>query len=467
MRALALILGLLCAAPSWAALYATNAGAGSRNGTSLTNACQGLTDADCTSSAATGETIYLCDDFTQASSWALNVSTRLAFDGDKDVCGRAADGSITMTGGSFNLNWTGSGTGTFRNIVFNGGGASDCINIDGSGRVILEDNEIRNCNEDGIDVDATTATVSIRGNYLHDIVGTPIIGGAAGTPGPMEVLYNEIDNFGTAGTGTNADGIGIANGVPSSVVYGNIVRRNRSDVGGGIDIQDATSAATVIHRVAGNFVECGPANTNGSGLTSTGTASALFVGNVVTDCVNPIFAKGTDASAQQTYYNNSLFNARGAAIKIAGVALGAARNVTLRNNLVVNAAAQYISVDVSGSTYTSDYNAFFGGTGFKDVTAGAPCLTLCTLAEWQALTNDANSLESDPLLSGGADPSAAVDACPRAGSPLLGAGTPLGAFVTGYGNEDLGNPAVIGARRACEFRRAVTGRRVVVERRAP
>ncbi len=71
-----------------------------------------------------------------------------------------------------------------------------------------------------------------------------------------------------------------------------------------------------------------------------------------------------------------------------------------------------------------------------------------------------------PGFRGGASLLSADDVCLGAGSALLGAGTPVGAWVTGLLNEDLGNPPAIGARGLCLGRRAVTARRSVEARAA-
>lgn len=78
--------------------------------------------------------------------------------------------------------------------------------------------------------------------------------------------------------------------------------------------------------------------------------------------------------------------------------------------------------------------------------------------------NAANGLTSDPGFAGGDSPTSADGFCLEPDSPLLAAGTYLGAWATGYNNEDLGKPPTIGARGLCYGRPLVTSRPAVTSR---
>ena len=77
-----------------------------------------------------------------------------------------------------------------------------------------------------------------------------------------------------------------------------------------------------------------------------------------------------------------------------------------------------------------------------------------TFAQWLSATSqDANSeLTSDPGFIGGTTPTNVMGFCLRSDSPLLGAGTYLGAWATGYRGKDLGKPPSIGAMGLCRAR---------------
>ncbi len=126
-----------------------------------------------------------------------------------------------------------------------------------------------------------------------------------------------------------------------------------------------------------------------------------------------------------------------------------ASSTALRNN-VLSGPGICVNVESGGNVNTEDYNS----------------LSCATRAAYNSVgwSNGSNSQTSDPMLAGGDGPGAF---CPRPGSPLLAAGTYIGAYATGYAAEDLGKPPVIGARRSCDARRAVATRRALPDRRAP
>lgn len=108
MRAIALIL-CLAWGQAWAATsYVTQSGAGTANGTSLANACNGMADADCLK--ANGDTVYICGAWTTGVSLATasTVIYDLNCNGESaaifNVAGIAwtigAGGTYTLKGGT-------------------------------------------------------------------------------------------------------------------------------------------------------------------------------------------------------------------------------------------------------------------------------------------------------------------------------------------------------------------------------
>lgn len=463
-----LLLGLLVAGQAWADLFILPTGAGAQNGTDLANACNTLSDVDCNANAAAGQTVYVCDPgtgYSRSSSWSVtNANPNVIWNGDCSAFGAySSRAKITNTAGSYNLQWGGSGSAIFWNIELAGGSTADCVNIAGSGSVIVKGMYIHDCVADGIDHDNTSASLIVTESTIERAAAYGLFAGNIGTPGAVRVFGNTFTDNGTTASSNN-DAIGIGDGVPSSLVADNVITGQKSLVGAGIDLQDSTGAATVVHRAYRNLVmncEAGP------GLSSTGSASTEFVGNVVIDCFYGALPKGGDATATQKYINNTFANSRDRGIKIATTETGAATNITLTNNAIVNSGAFAIANDVDGSTFTSDYSGVSDGATFKDANTGSGCTGSCTLTEWQAAGNDANGISATSPLAGGNHVQTADDACLPAGSAFRAAGTYIGAWATGYAGQDLGNPPAIGARRSCDARRAVATRRTLSDRRAP
>ena len=132
-----------------------------------------------------------------------------------------------------------------------------------------------------------------------------------------------------------------------------------------------------------------------------------------------------------------------------GIVLNGGASVTnnVNNNLTMNNTKG--CAKGGSSTLNQSYNAWYGNT-----TNSNNC---------GALTN---GVTADPKLMGGSSPRDAEDFCLRPDSPLLAAGTYIGAWATGYNSEDLGKPPAIGARGLCNARRAITSRRDAGTRRA-
>ncbi len=120
------------------------------------------------------------------------------------------------------------------------------------------------------------------------------------------------------------------------------------------------------------------------------------------------------------------------------------------NNAIVGNANKCFDVDGSAAYVTETYSAVHG------------CPTLS-----EGYTPGTGSITSLPDFIGGTAPTTADGFCLETDSPLLAAGTYIGAWATGYAGQDLGKPPAIGARGLCNGRRAVSSRRAVSERRAP
>lgn len=102
MRALLLALCLL-SSQAWAATsYIKQAGAGSADGTSLANACNGVADVDCTK--ANGDTVYIC------GAWTTGISLATASTVVYDLnCNGESAATLTVAG----IAWTIGAGGTY------------------------------------------------------------------------------------------------------------------------------------------------------------------------------------------------------------------------------------------------------------------------------------------------------------------------------------------------------------------
>lgn len=192
-------------------------------------------------------------------------------------------------------------------------------------------------------------------------------------------------------------------------------------------------------RFVGNYISGGY-----YGLYMQG-ANQIATGNVVIGQeFRGIDAVSSVASGTSYVVNNSAFNSANC-YNLNGQA---GVTVLTYNNLAMGCSVGYTKGG-SGATITQSNNAAYSNTSDTSGSFGSIAVT------------------SNPLLSGGDAPASDSDFCLKPTSPLLAAGTYIGAYATGYGGEDLGKPPVIGARGLCNIRRAVSSRRAVSERRAP
>lgn len=469
MRALALLLCLLSAQAWGADLFVLRTGVGAQNGTSLANACNGPSDSDCSTNAASGSTVYLCDDGTglvnPSGSWANANTGTVRWTGDCSAYGYRSRATISNTSaGAYNLNYTGSGAATFEQIDFVGGHASntDCVNINGTGSVVFSDITVTGCTQDGVDIDSLTGgftfkNLTITGAKFNglfcnssQINGTGFIGRNIGT------------------TASNTDSIGIDDGCGAGTVIREIYIENQTgDQGGGIDLQDSTGTGTA--TITGFFIK----NAEGAGITATanaGTATQRFIGGIVDGAKFGVYLK--DTGGAHFLSNITTINSVSTELKIGdtGTSGDSMASVEVYNSVFgggacgASDAATYWRDDASVILTALSNNRYCANGFFTSTALGSG-----TFAQWQAATSkDANSaLTSDPGFTGGASPTSVAGFCLESDSALLAAGTYLGAWATGYAGHDLGNPPAIGARGLCNARRAVASRRAISGSRAP
>ena len=469
VRTLWFLMGLLCAAPGWTAdLFVLRTGVSSQNGTSLANACNGPSDSDCGTNAPSGSVVYLCDDgsglINPTGSWANANTGTVRWTGDCSAFGYRSRATISNTSlGAYNLNYTGSGAATFEHIDFVGGHANntDCVNINGTGSVVFNDITVTGCKQDGVDIDALTGGFTF---IDLTITGAGFNGLFCGSSRVRGVRFIGR-NIGT--TASNTDSIGIDDGcADGTVIRGIYIENQIGDQGGGIDLQDSTGSGTA--TITDFYIK----NAEGAGITATanaGTATQRFIGGIVDGAKFGVYLK--DTGGEHFLSNITTINSVSTELKIGdtGTSGDVMAAVKVYNSIFGGGscapgdAAAYWRDNASVTLSALSNNRYCANGIFTSTNLGSG-----TFAQWQTATSqDANSeLTSDPGFTGGDSPDSVDGFCLKPDSPLLGAGTYIGAWATGYRGKDLGKPPAIGAMGLCNGRAAADDRPTAAARPA-
>lgn len=159
-------------------------------------------------------------------------------------------------------------------------------------------------------------------------------------------------------------------------------------------------------------------------------AGSSAVGNVlVGQELRGIDAVSTVTSGTHLIANNSVYNSNSCFVFSGGASV----TINAYNNLAMGCATAGYTKGGS-ATLNQTNNAAYSNTANTSGSVGSIAVT------------------SDPLLVGGSSPNDAAGFCLEPDSPLLAAGTYIGAWATGYNGHDLGNPPAIGARGLCNPR---------------
>lgn len=195
--------------------------------------------------------------------------------------------------------------------------------------------------------------------------------------------------------------------------------------------------------VRGNFITGADSNTSACGIDIWSADNVKAHGNIVMDSYHGICVSNSDVTGAKIDHN-TVVNSLTANFKFA-INVAASE---MEDN--ISYGAPYAVKVESGSTAPTDgYNDFFGYT---------------TAQVSGTYTPAGSTLDVDPDFADGDSPTSAAGFCLTPGSPLLAAGTYIGAWATGYGGEDLGKPPAIGARGTCYGRPLVTSRPAVTSR---
>lgn len=482
---------------SHAATYYVGASAtGAGTGTSASNLCGGLADADCTPSA--GDTVYLCGAFTtQLAPQAVNGSAgspitydfncpgnpaTLTFDGSADrglfISGRAYltvnDARVTGVTGSGGATDTALlSVLTSTNIVLNrpityGNTASRGLSIRNSSDVTVYDLISYGNNGHGAWITNTSTRITIAGftTYNNTRTGLKFEGNATQASMSYSEAYDGLTyNNGDGCYAQIADHITLhdiishdntdqSNGgegygcgiqqVTNLSFYGNVLYENRTD---GVEVWGDASLSSANCLVRGNFIyghthyTADDSGSNGIEVATGYAPGCQVIGNVLVGNTKNIKI-GQDPTGASILAHNTIvggiYSLRLIDSNVGGV--DAVTGWQIVNNLFDTPSSDWIYTAVtSGNSNTIRKNAYVGG---KQVTYNNVVYTASTIT-----TVDASATTSDPTYTGtsvGAQSTVASQYRQAPASLLTRAGVAYGACVDyrlrvcPSGNPDIG-----------------------------
>lgn len=505
MKALVFLL-LLASTPAWATTWYVRPASGeygAENGTSYADAWDGYLDITWgVGGVQAGDTLIFCGTFNDNANMAVGGSgsagSIITLTGDCSASGDLARAkliagsaiyafsnsantylyvtSMEFVGGSgvtqriVNISSTGDTSATAINVTLDdiiihdtmGEGAASrsvdyqCLRLDGS-NITVRDTVIYNCEGDGVYTEGNDQLLEDLTVSMVDLSGTPYGDCVQYGGGASSVEYrhnrdtirrldcdhtNKVSKHGVIfGCDTGA---GTSNGL---VLEDSTVRGATYNVA-----VQACDGVTVRRNYLVPSASGSASTARGIGtLISVSTTDGLIaIGNVI-DMQNVsanAIAMFIDATAGITFnaYENTIWG-NGDETNSFGIYVfnPAAGTVDIRDNLIAGMTGRPISVGAA-ATGTASYNALWNNTN------GCQTIT-CS-----------DTVSSNPTLTGGETPDDVDGFCLKPISPLLGAGTYIGAWATGYAGEDLGKPPAIGARGLCYGRPLVTSRPAVTSR---
>jgi len=484
MKALALLLCLL-SAQAWGAttwhVRPLAAEYGTEDGTSLANAFDGFADmAASYASINPGDTVCYAGDFIAADT--QGATTYLHYFNDAGSAGSP----IILDGDC-------DGDGVLASIDA-GGTIQRAMQIADNNNLTIKNFELRNATARGLLLYNVATDATDRGAllvddvYVHDITGAAVSIGIDSRGLGVTVRNSTLEDIGEDG---------IYHKGPNSVITDNRIIRISSTTALGDCIQ--LSGAYLNFRMERNYCD------------HTNVASKqCFIASVPTDagygvtadnvCLRPA-AEGTNSTYGiyiETASGNSTISRnyyKGGRTAIQYLGAGTAdihgnASIVLDNDLAT--AARCISLGASAGQTDVVHNSCTGG--YDGIVSDSATVAIIRNNAAANITNDCidkkagdsesynkcasygGDLVSNDGVStaagtstasavmgwaGGTSPTDAAGFCLEADSALLGAGTYIGPWVLGYGNEQLSNPPPIGARGTCFGRASADTRRGV------
>lgn len=507
MRLVAFLLGVLCAVPAWAldreelwvravADCAAQSGGtcGSENGSSFANAYRGSADIAVSGSDGTANTLDPGDKLT----WCIRVGSYFGDADKKNSTAMFTPNGTNISGDATTPTWlTGdcsaqSGYSAMawlngEDLVFRGIDSSSASHAYWR----IDSFEISRVTGTGIysqGVYTDNQPWTIDNVYVHDItavsgrgiriqgIGTTLTNSRVDNTGDdniywegasAKIIGNQLSRPSVAGV--TGDNIQFDKSAANTLIAGNrmstavdakqcvFISTTTAGDGTGV-IQDndclGPSSSATLHTAF--FVE----NANGGRWTfrrnyaeksrylifcggDSSDVKCTAIGNIGRDLGTGI--QGGTGTSDHIFQDNSIYDA---AVCISTQA--ATGTSVIQNNAMSGCSTSAIR---KNSGDTESYNAVNGSGDFVQNE------TVTTTAGTGAVTATFGWVDAAPTGPDGF--------CLSTSSALLAAGTTLGPYATGYGNQDLGKPPAIGARRFCDSRRAVTSRRAISNSRAP
>ncbi len=364
----------------------------------------------------TGVTNVLFEDIYAHDNGAFGFATSTS--GSGITCRRCrldANGALWHGGGAF--------IHPYRSTLTSG-----WTDIDGAGAGTAYSREVLSSTDD-VDV---VYWIDQR-TYLTDIgtCGSPASGEFCYTPGSPGVGLFYIN----IGQSPNGQSIQYRRGPLTNVVIEDSSACNNiaSDGTHGAGFQPDDLAGSVIVR---RSYAC---NNEGAGFKAYRNQGTVFESVIA-------WGNGTDASnslgdRSGLYADESTATVVRQATLVGNATYGAQQgygDMTMTNSILA-ANADYGARAVVGAL-TLNYSDFFGNVSGSTTTVSGG-----------SVANN-NGLALAPALVGGTAPNNVMGFCLTPDSPLLAAGTYLGAWATGYAGHDLGKPPAIGARGPCRSR---------------
>lgn len=457
---------------------------GVANGTSYANAWSGFA---AVTGLSAGDTLKSCGDFVAADADSGGSG---AFR-NQDVAGERTTGDCSAEGGASESNWYLSGSGKSYGILCNT--AALCqdsqwasIHVHDApirGFYIRNDlNDTDIVNFTGTDLSCTD-TIGTEGSApwcvagwganatLTSITSTRSTDDSVHWQGAdVTVQYSHFYNpgYNIAAGSFIGDCVQIITQTARAKIHHNYCDKRNANADGNVSkscwiIGDPASAGG--GEISDN--ECWLPKTGNSTFESKSILSSgddvKILRNFVSGGYYGIFAFG----ANNTVVGNVVVDAEYRGIEIPTVT--ASGTTLVANNTVIGSPIGYILKGASAAVTVNAYNnvAHNQSTyGYEKVSATYNQSNNRCSGSTPTCSNNAGTIStvSDPGFTGGLTPTNVDGFCLDTDSPLIGAGTYLGAWATGYNNEDLGKPPAIGARGTCYGRPLVTSRPAVTSR---
>jgi len=204
--------------------------------------------------------------------------------------------------------------------------------------------------------------------------------------------------------------------------------------------------------VEGNYCDGWNACVTHYAVTAEGIDGSLYVrGNVAKGSQYAVLLT-TSVGTPSLYVDD---NSGGGLVNGLRATATVAANLYARNNTfrLDGSGGDALYVANAHNSYTGSNNNFGpeGASFIENYECGGS--TYATAAAYvAACTQEVGTTSSVPGWMGGDSPDNVMGFCLRPDSPLLGAGTYIGAYATGYRGKDLGKPPAIGAMGLCNGR---------------